>query len=62
VSKFLATSLLCLFLVPMACAQHLWIDASQFNKADICADIQAAIAALPVVTNSLVRSRGTAVK
>jgi hypothetical protein len=29
-----------------------WIDASQFDKADICLDIQAAIAALPAVTGS----------
>jgi hypothetical protein len=55
-SKLFATSLLCLFLVPMACAQHLWIDASQFNKADICADIQAAIAALPIVPSTAISS------
>jgi hypothetical protein len=51
-ARLLAVSLLCLFLVPQVCAQHLWIDASQFNKADICADIQAAIAALPIVPSS----------
>lgn len=31
--RTLAVLVLCLFLVPSAPAQHLWLDASQFNKA-----------------------------
>jgi hypothetical protein len=38
-----------------------WIDASQFDKADICLDIQAAIAALPAVTGSSAPAPGGAV-
>jgi hypothetical protein len=57
-SRLLAISLLCLFLAPRASAQHLWIDASQFNQKDICVDIQAAIAALPIVADSPVVTAG----
>jgi hypothetical protein len=55
--KSIAVSLfLCMCLVPTAHSQHLWIDASQFNKVDICANIQAAIAALPIVPSTSVSS------
>jgi hypothetical protein len=50
--KALAGFLFSLLLPATAGAQHLWIDASQFNKTDICLDIQAAIAALPVSAGS----------
>jgi len=56
--KTLALALLCLCFVPTAFAQHLWIDASQFNQKDICVYIQAAIAALPIVTDTPAVSAG----